>query len=157
MKCGDMAPRRFRLSRIGLIMRDPTRLAEVMLALCNVIVPSTALAFGQSAFPMATENLLWELFLNNHVIGVSGILLGCAQLWGAGTNWYAFRSNVATAIFCGLIALVTAFILTGHDQRPTVPLMIGTIFGQMFVAWRTWHEKPDHNSGRDVLNGHRTG
>lgn len=137
-----MPHRRFRVSRLALIMQDPTRMAEVLFSICNVLVPSVALAIGQSEFPLPAEDLLKGIWLNNTVIGIGGVILGAMQFWGAGTDWYIVRSNIATAISCCLITVITAYMFTGFAFRPTFPLLVGTVIGEMFIAWRTRHEKP---------------
>ena len=138
-----MAPRRFRLSRISLILSDPTRTVEVIVAICNFIIPGIALMSGTSQIPLATELLLAQLLVNEHVIGVAAICIGASQVYAAGTDWHDLRGAIATGAACLIIALAVGYWFTGYGNRQVVSLMVGTVFAELFIAWRCYHEKPD--------------
>lgn len=137
-----MAPRRFRASRLALILSDPTRIVEAVVALCNVIIPGTAMMIGVTGFPQPTAWLLDRFLPGEQFIGAVAIMLGIAQIWAAGTDWYDARGLIATLIFCSLIVIIVAFWWTGFENRPTPYLMTGTVLAEMFLAWRCYHEKP---------------
>lgn len=141
---GDpMAPKKFRWWRLRKVLQsDPTGTLEIVIALCFVLVPGVAMASGGSQMPARAEALLSALYITPRVVGVAAILMGAAQLWGAGTDWYRARAWISTVIAVCLTWVVVAYWTTGYNWLWTVPLMVGTILSEGFIAWRCWHERP---------------
>ncbi len=138
-----MAPRRFRLSRLSYMLRyDPTGLLEWAIGLAFVFLPGLFLILGWTDLPPVTVLLLGWIRLDDHIMGLIGIVLALLQLWAGGTEWYNMRAIIATNI-AGLLGIVLlSYLLGGFLYRPTVPLMLGIVIVECFIAWRCYHEKP---------------
>jgi hypothetical protein len=139
-----MTPRRFRWHRFSAVLQfDPTGTVEILVGFCFLIIPGIFLAVGPSGLP---GNAFWyfsQLGFTELRLGGLVIILGLLQIWGAATNWYAVRAWIAFGAQFSLVAIVVAYCRSGLAERWAVAYLVGTVFAEVYIAWRCWHERPD--------------
>ena len=131
--------RKFRLSRLEQVLRDPTRTAEVLIGLSFVLLPGLLMAMTAAQIDSIAGLYLAHFGLTTERLELTLILAGTAQVGFAGTDWFEFRGWLAFGVAALAFAMITAYLAAGASERLAVVLLPGILLSEGFIVWRCWH------------------